>query len=122
MASIWGKMWPEFMHNSGGFEKPAVAHNVKEKDAVEFMALEKQFGGKSLEDFHSDATMKLINSHNYVCRRPGGVDGNKYTKGEEYEPALVHLLTICNMQKAVKTLEDSITFYIILIPTMNVGL
>jgi hypothetical protein len=64
MASIWGKMWPEFMHNSGGFEKPAVAHNVKEKDAVEFMALEKQFGGKSLEDFHSDATMKLINSHN----------------------------------------------------------
>jgi hypothetical protein len=34
MAGIWGKMWPEFMHKSGGFEKPAVAHNVKEKDAV----------------------------------------------------------------------------------------
>jgi hypothetical protein len=44
------------------------------------MALEKQFGGKSLEGFHSDATMKLTNSHSYVCRRPGGADGNKHTK------------------------------------------
>ena len=43
------------------------AHNVKEKDDVEFMALKKQLGGKSLEDFHLDATMKLINSHSCVC-------------------------------------------------------
>jgi len=104
MAGVWGKMWPKSMHNSGGFEKPAVEHNIKETDDVEFMALEKQLVGNSLEDFHSDATMKLINSHSYVCRRPGGADGNKHTKGEEDEPALVHLLTICNMQKAGKTL------------------
>jgi len=111
MAGVWGKMWPEFMHNSGGFEKPAVEHNVKETDYVEFMALEKQFGGKSLEDFLSDATMKLINSHSYACRRPGGADGNKHTKGEEDEPALVHMVTIYNMLKTGKMLEDSITFY-----------
>jgi len=74
-AGVWGKMWPEFMHKSGGFEKPAVEHNVIETDYVEFMALEKQFSGKSLEDFLSDATMKLINSHSYACRRPGGADG-----------------------------------------------
>jgi hypothetical protein len=86
------------------------------------MELEKQFGGKSLEGFHSDATMKLTNSHSYVCRRPGGTDGNKHTNGEEDEPALVYLLTICNMQKAVKMLEDSITLYTTLIPTMSVGL
>jgi hypothetical protein len=110
------------MHNSGGFEKPAVEHSVKERDGVEFMALEKQLGGKSLEDFHSDATMKLINSHSHVCRRPSGADGNKHTKGEEGEPALVHLLTICNIQKAVKTPEDRITLYATLIPTTNVGL
>jgi hypothetical protein len=60
LAGVWGKMWPKFMHNSGGFEKPAVEHNVKETDDAEFMALEKQLGGKSLKDFHSDATMKLI--------------------------------------------------------------
>jgi hypothetical protein len=110
------------MHNSGGFEKPAVEHNVKGTDDVEFMALEKQLGDKSLEDFHANATMKLINSHGYVCRRPAGADGNKHTKGEEDEPALVHLLTTCNMQKAAKTLEDSIIFYTTLISTMNVGL
>jgi len=121
MAGFWGKMWPEFMHNSGGLEKPAGEHNVKEKDDVEFMALEKQFGGKSL-DFHSDATMKLINSHSHVCRRPGGADGNKHTKCEEDVPALAHLLTICNMQKALKKLEYSITFYTTLIPIMCVGL
>jgi hypothetical protein len=80
------------------------------------MALEKQLGGKSLEDFHSDATMKLINSHSYVCRRPGGADGNKHTKGEEDESALVHLLTVRNMQKTVKMFEDSITFYTTLTP------
>jgi hypothetical protein len=28
-AGVWGQKWPEFMHNSGGLEKPAVEHNVK---------------------------------------------------------------------------------------------
>jgi hypothetical protein len=47
---------------------------------------------------------------------------NTQKKGEEDEPALVHLLTICNMQKAMKMLEDSITFYTTLILNMSVGL
>jgi hypothetical protein len=47
MAGIWGKMWPEFTHNSGGFEKPAVSHKVKEKDAVEFMALKNSLVAKA---------------------------------------------------------------------------
>jgi hypothetical protein len=42
-------------------------------------------------------------------------------KGED-EPALVYLFTICNMQKAVKTLEDTVTFYATMIPTISVGL
>jgi hypothetical protein len=28
VAGVW-EMWPDFMHNSGGFEKPAVEHHVK---------------------------------------------------------------------------------------------
>lgn len=70
-------MWPECMHNSGGYEKLA-EHNVKVND-VEFTPLKKQFGGKNFEDFHSDATIKLMNSHSDVCRRPGAADGNKQT-------------------------------------------
>lgn len=27
-VGVWGDVWPEFMHNSGAFEKPAVAHDV----------------------------------------------------------------------------------------------
>jgi hypothetical protein len=40
-------MWPECKHNSGGSEELA-EHNVKVND-VEFMALKKQLGGKTLK-------------------------------------------------------------------------
>jgi hypothetical protein len=42
-------------------------------------------------------------------------------KGKEDKPAPTHLLTICNMQKAVKMLVDTVTFYTT-IPTISVGL
>jgi hypothetical protein len=45
-------MWLECIHNSDGFEKPAVEHHVKVgADVIELMALGRQLGGKSFEDF-----------------------------------------------------------------------
>jgi hypothetical protein len=41
---------------------------------------------------------------------------------EEDEPALVDLLTMPNIQKALKMFKDSITFCRMLTPTMSVGL
>lgn len=115
LNAVWRKMWLDCIHISGGFGKAEVECWVEVKDDIaKFAALGRWLGSESFEDLQPNDTMQLINFYEGELSLEYLVEQETMKTllevGEEDEHAPMDLLTVSNLQKALKVCEDNVTF------------